>query len=83
MSKTPQHLLSDFYQAVEKADAVKGLMAGRQVEGIAACVAKLIGAERQRAAHILAAADRALAELEKTSPVRLGRAQSYHTYTAS
>jgi hypothetical protein len=40
------------------------LARGREVVGIAACVAKLISAERQKALHILAAADRALAELQ-------------------
>jgi hypothetical protein len=37
---------------------------GREVVGIAACVAKLINAERQKAEHVIQAATVALAELE-------------------
>jgi hypothetical protein len=48
---------------MEKADRVCQLSRGREVVGIAACVAKLVSAERQKALHIIQAADRALAEL--------------------
>jgi len=59
----PQAILHGFEAAMEKAARVCQLARGREVVGIAACVAKLVNAERQRALHILAAADRALAEL--------------------
>jgi hypothetical protein len=60
----PQAVLNTFEAAMEKAGRVCQLARGREVVGIAACVAKLISAERQRALHILAAADLALAELQ-------------------
>jgi hypothetical protein len=60
----PQAILQGFEAAMEKAARVCQLARGREVVGIAACVAKLISAERQKALHILAAADRALAELQ-------------------
>jgi hypothetical protein len=49
---------------MEKAARVCQLARGREVVGIKACVAKLVNAERQRVLHILAAADRAIAELQ-------------------
>ena len=60
----PQAILSAFQDAMEKATRVCQLARGREVGSIKACVAKLVSAERQRALHILAAADMALAELE-------------------
>jgi hypothetical protein len=60
----PQAILSDFEAAMAKATRVCQLARGREVVGIEACCVKLISAERQKALHILAAADRALAELE-------------------
>jgi hypothetical protein len=63
-SRPPQAILSDFEAAMQKAARVCQLARGREVGSIAACVAKLVSAERQKALHILAAADRALAELE-------------------
>ena len=60
----PQAILCEFEAAMEKAARVWAIARGREVVGIAACVAKLVSAERQKALHILAAADRALAELE-------------------
>jgi hypothetical protein len=63
-SRPPQAILSEFEAAMEKATRVCQLARGREVVGIAACVAKLISAERQKALHILAAADRAIAELQ-------------------
>jgi hypothetical protein len=56
-------LLSEFEAAMEKAGRVCQLARGREVVGITACCIKLISAERQKAAHIIAAADRALADL--------------------
>jgi hypothetical protein len=46
-----------------KATRVCQLARGREVVGIIACVRKLVSAERQKAVHILAAADAALKEL--------------------
>lgn len=48
---------------MEKAARVCQLARGRPVNGMVECVRKLVSAERQRALHILAAADAALAEL--------------------
>jgi hypothetical protein len=59
----PQAILNEFEAAMQKAARVADLARGRPVVGIIECVRKLISAERQRALHILAAADRALAEL--------------------
>jgi hypothetical protein len=59
----PQQILHVFQDAVDRAENLRRMMAGRPVTGIVACVKKLISAERQKALHILAAADRALAEL--------------------
>jgi hypothetical protein len=60
----PQAILNEFEAAMEKAVRVCQLARGREVVGIAACVAKLVSAEGQKALHILAAADRAIAELQ-------------------
>ena len=60
----PQFTLSQFQDAVARAENLRWMQVGREVVGIAACVAKLISAERQKALHILAAADRAPAELQ-------------------
>ena len=60
----PQQILHEFEAAMEKAARVCQLARGREVVGIKACVAKLVNAERQRVLHILAAADRAIAELQ-------------------
>ena len=60
----PQAILNAFQDAVTRAENLRRMQNGREVVGIAACVAKLISAERQRALHILAAADLALAELQ-------------------
>jgi hypothetical protein len=62
--RPPQAILNEFEVAMAKAVRVCQLARGREVVGIEACVAKLVSAERQKALHILAAADRALAELE-------------------
>ena len=59
----PQAILNAFQDAVARAENLRKMQIGREVVGIAACVAKLISAERQKALHILAAADRAIAEL--------------------
>jgi hypothetical protein len=61
--RPPQAILSEFEAAMAKATRVADLAKGREVVVIKACVAKLVSAERQRCVHILAAADRALAEL--------------------
>jgi hypothetical protein len=58
-----QSVLSNFEAVMQKAAQVCVLAKGREVVGIASCVAKLISAERQKAAHVILAADRALAEL--------------------
>jgi hypothetical protein len=63
LRRSPQSILSEFEAAREKATRVADLAKGRPVVGIAACVAKLVSAERQRCVHILAAADAALKEL--------------------
>ena len=63
-SPPPQAVLATFQDAVTRAENLRRMQAGREVVGIAACVAKLISAERQKALHILAAADLALAELQ-------------------
>jgi hypothetical protein len=60
----PQAILNAFQGAVDRAENLRRMQIGREVVGIAACVAKLISAERQRCVHILAAADLALAELQ-------------------
>jgi hypothetical protein len=60
----PQAILNAFQDAVARAENLRKMQIGREVVGIAACVAKLVNAERQRALHILAAADRAIAELQ-------------------
>jgi hypothetical protein len=59
----PQAILNTFQHAVDRAENLRRMQNGREVVGIVACCAKLISAERQKALHILAAADRALAEL--------------------
>jgi hypothetical protein len=61
----PQAILCEFEAAMAKAGRVANLAKGRPVVGIVECVAKLISAERQKALHVLAAADRALAELQR------------------
>ena len=62
--RVPQAILNAFQDAVARAENLRKMQIGREVVGIAACVAKLISAERQKALHILAAADRAIAELQ-------------------
>jgi hypothetical protein len=61
--RSPQAVLSEFEAAMQKAARVADLAKGREVIGILECVRKLVSAERQRCVHIIAAADRALAEL--------------------
>jgi hypothetical protein len=60
----PQAILSAFQHAVDRAENLRRMQIGRPVNGITECVAKLVSAERQKAVHIIAAADRALAELQ-------------------
>jgi hypothetical protein len=62
-SRPPQAILNDFEAAREKATRVADLAKGRPVSSIVECVRKLVSAERQKALHVLVAADRALAEL--------------------
>jgi hypothetical protein len=62
-SARPQAILHAFEDAIEKAGRVCALARGREVVGIVECVKKLVSAERQKAVHILAAADLALKEL--------------------
>jgi hypothetical protein len=62
----PQQILHQFEDAVEKAGRVCALAKGRPVNGIVACCIKLISAEKQKAAHIAAAASVALAQLDPT-----------------
>jgi hypothetical protein len=59
-----QLILTTFMDAMARSADVRSMARGRPVEGIAACVRKLVDAERQHAIHTLAAADRALASLE-------------------
>jgi hypothetical protein len=59
----PQAILNAFQGAVDRAENLRRMQNGREVVGIVNCVAKLINSERQKAAHIIAAADVALAEL--------------------
>jgi hypothetical protein len=59
----PQQILNEFQGAVDRAENLRRMQNGREVVGIEACVRKLINSERQKAEHILAAADRVLAEL--------------------
>jgi hypothetical protein len=59
----PQQILHAFEAAMDKATRVCQLARGRPVNGMVECVRKLVGAERQRCVHILAAADAALKEL--------------------
>jgi hypothetical protein len=60
---TPQCILSTFEQAMSRSAAVRSMMRGRPVEGMAALVRKLVAAERQHCLHIIEAADLALASL--------------------
>jgi hypothetical protein len=60
----PQAILDAFQDAVTRAENLRRMQNGREVVGIAACVVKLINSERQKAEHVIQAADRALAELE-------------------
>jgi hypothetical protein len=61
---SPQAILSAFQDAVARAENLRKMQNGREVGSIKACVLKLVNAERQKAVHILAAADHALAELQ-------------------
>jgi hypothetical protein len=63
-----QAILDAFQVAVDRSSRIRELVRGRPVEGMAACVAKIIAAERLHARHVLAAADRALAQLGQQSP---------------
>ena len=60
----PQAILNAFQDGVARAENLRKMQIGRPSNGIVDCVLKLISAERQKALHILAAADHALAELQ-------------------
>ena len=59
----PQAILNAFQGAVDRAENLRRMQNGREVVGIIECVAKLIKSERQKAEHIILAADVALKEL--------------------
>jgi hypothetical protein len=60
----PQLVLNAFQGVVDRAENLRKMQIGREVVGIAARVAKLINAERQKAEHVIQAATVALAQLE-------------------
>jgi hypothetical protein len=62
--RSSQAVLSEFQDAVSMAENLRRMQAGREVVGITACCVKLVNAEKQKAQHILTAADRAIAELQ-------------------
>jgi hypothetical protein len=62
-SAQPQQILSNFQGAVDRAENLRLMQNGREVVGTVECIRKPINSERQKALHILAAADQALKEL--------------------
>jgi hypothetical protein len=60
----PQAMLNAFQDAVDRAESLRRMQIGRPSNGTVDCVLKLVNAERLKATNILAAADRALAELQ-------------------
>jgi hypothetical protein len=61
--RPPQAVLSQFQDAVTRAENLRRMQNGREVVGIVECVRKLINSERQKAEHIIAAAALALSQL--------------------
>jgi hypothetical protein len=59
----PQAILNTFQDAVTRAENLRKMQNGREVVGITECIRKLVNSERQKALHVIQAADHALKEL--------------------
>jgi hypothetical protein len=59
----PQFVLNEFQDAVTRAENLRRMQNGREVVGMVECVRKLINSEKQKALHVILAADEALKEL--------------------